>query len=620
MPSRMLSPVCALVFAVFVLAHATLQAQQSPTISWDQSQGNAVPVLIGAPSQIDVTAYPGMNYALFASRTTAPTVTPIGTIDIDFNDPEFEIGIDGFNPAHPLFTWGFVDSLGHFEFNFVPYALGAPAGQKIYFQTLSQDPTAAPFNLALSNMVGSEAQPLAPRVDAVSPRQITLNDNITIVGQFFNGSSTSPPVVTMGGTPLLVLSYQDDMIVAAVSSALTASGTVRVQTDVGVSPDLSFNSNHYVSLLGIMTTEASQGTTPMDGSYSLVGQISTPSEVDTWYLSLDAGEELFVEVFNYDTANSAIVPYDPSNWMSVQVNPMVELTMPGVPIDPIISDNDGGPGFTAGIGIVQAARFVAPFAGNYELRVKAAFSVTQGDYLLNTWTRPGSAQETPEIIGIHPNYVAPGDELEIYATGLDFGNPASNVVEFAGPAGTWISAPLTQLSNGHLGVTVPATAETGHLRVTNSSGFVSSFDADDYPSFYLIKNNVGQEGTVFSFASSQQIIGAISVPQEVDNYHVTLQQGQKVAYRAFMFDPTAERIVKGRIFEPALLDPEVHIRKLFTTTDLISDVHSGPSTAAEIGGSLIPPWPVPLNDVYEFSIQSWFYLSSGSYIIDIVID
>ncbi len=614
-----LKQLCGLLIVTAVLSLAA--SGQTTSITLEQSQGSEIPLLIGSPAHVDITAQPGMNYALLAARQTSITNTPVGTLEIDLADPDFQIGIDGFNPAHHLFSWGFVDNLGQFGFDFLPYQLGAPTGQRIYLQTVAQDPTAGPFNLRLSNTVGSRATPLVPRVDSVTPRSVSFGDIVTIQGDFFTGSLTwtDTPMVSIGDGELTVLTFDDETITAVVNASVH-SGEVRVHSDVGSSPSISYDPNHYVVVLGIYTTEMGQGTTPMDGHHSLRGTIDSTTDVDTYTVTLTAGEELFVEVFNYDAANDVVLPYSPANWTTTQLNSTLELVMPGVPIDPIIADNDGGPGFAAGIGVVTAARFQAPYSGDYTLRVQSAFNVTQGDYVFNTWTRPADLAEQPELIGVHPNYVFRGQDIEIYATGLDLSNPAGNIVEFPGPNDTWIQVPMYVLSNGHIGAIMPMNAISGHLRVTNPSGYVSSFDADDFPSFFMIQGYPNPESQVFAFSSSQQIFGNIATTGEVDNYQITVQAGQKVTARAFLFDPATNRLLKGRIFETAYLDPEIRIQGLGNGPIYAIDTHSGPGTAAEIGGLSVPPWTVQVSATYELSVRPWFALSSGDYILDIVIE
>lgn len=608
------------VWAMALFLCAGIANAQLAHITWQQSQSQDTPVVIGTPTNVQVTGFPLKPYALLASRRKAVTNTLIGQLDIDLTDPEFTIGIDGFNPAHHLHHMGSTDVLGQYSFNFVPFDHGAPAGQRIYFQTVSQDPTAAPHGLALSNTVGTYAQPSNPRVDTVNPRSVFYGDFVTITGEFFTGSlgQSSSPIVTIGDQEMLIVSFSDTLIYA-IATGGSHSGGIRVTSDVGQSPDLSYDPKHYVALIGNPTTELSQNSTPMDGHYSLVGEISSGTDTDTYYVTLEAGEELFVEVMNFDAATYVVNPFSSQNWNTVQLNSHVELRMPGIPIDPIVSNNDGAPGFAAGIGVVQAQRFVAPFSGDYELTVSSSFSNSQGHYLLNTWTKVSDPNQVPKILGLHPNYVAPGLEVEIYAIGLDLEQPHLNIAEFPGPNGTWLQSTMYRFGDGHISAVVPSLAQSGHIRIRNAANLISSFDADDFRSFCMIKNNLNVEDQTYAVNSAIQISGNISNNQEVDNYLVTANVNQKITARAFLYDPTTERLQEGKVFDSGYLDAEIRIREMFAGPIHVVDVHSGPATAAEIGGPALPPWNVPFTGSFELSVRSWLSLSSGNYLLEILI-
>ncbi|MFT7620482.1 MAG: hypothetical protein ACI97A_004139 [Planctomycetota bacterium] len=606
--------------AMFFFFACVVQAQSS-TIKWQQNTSTDTPVVVGSPTNVQVTGFPLSPYALLASRQLAVTNTLIGQLEIDLNDDDFTVGIDGFNPAHNLHHMGSTDVFGQYSFNFVPYEPGTPYGQRIYFQTVAQNPTAAPYNLQLSNTVGTYATPAMPRIDTVTPRSIFYGDFVTITGAFFTGSigPSGAPVVTIGGNAMIIVSYTDNLI-QAVAAGGNHSGGVQVISDVGTSPDLSYDPNHYVMLIGNPTTEGSQMSNPMDGHYSLVGEIDSGTDTDTYFVSLEAGEELMLEVMNFDPVNYVVNPYNTQNWNSVQLNSHVELKMPGVPINAIISDNDGASGFAAGIGVVSAQRFVAPFDGDFEITVSASFGFSEGHYMMNTWTKPGNPNEAPEIIGIHPNFVNPGYEIQIFAVGLDLSQPSANIAEFPGPNGTWIQSPMYTVGNGHISAFVPPNAKSGHLRIRNAAGLYSSFTADHFPSFVMMKTLVTPETDIYNLSTSQQVTGTIAIDQEVDNYQLNVAVNKTVRARAFLFDPVTERLMKGKVFDSDYLDPEIRIRELYSGPIHVADSHSGPETAAEIGGAGLPAWTVPFTGSFELSVRSWLFLSSGNYVLEIEIE
>ena len=606
----------ALLFMMALMAPA-----QNAALSWQNSQAIDTPISVGNMTTVDVDGLPFMNYALIASKIRGNWYSDIGLIEVELSDPDFTIGIDGFDPSHHLFSWGFFDANGDYSFSFVPWGIYDQTGETIFMQIVANDPTTGPFNITLSNPVGAISVPRAPVVTSVIPRSVAPGSTITVAGNYFNGHplSNDAPIVTIGGETALVTSWNDDAITAIIPTT-SHSGNIVVSTTIGSSPNIIYDARFHVVVTGAVTTELLSMQNPIDGHFSVIGSLQTGTEEDIYSIHLDAGEELFVEVFNFDLVNLVLAPFDPSNWASVQLNPELELSMPNVPLNPVIYDNDGGPSFAAAIGIAYGKRFVAPFDGDFSLKIGAAFNFSTGNYLLNTWTKQNSVTAEPSIIGIHPNVVVPGADIEIYCWGVDFGNLALETVEFSGPSDTWIPVTPTLNAQGHMSATVPTNAVTGHLRICNSVGLLSSFDADHYESFYLRQSSYGLEAVSYQVSGSLQILGNLSITQEVDNYQLNVLVGDSVRVRGFAFDIMTGRILKGKFFENNPLDPEIRIADLLSGPVHTADVHSGPGTSAAIGGFQGSAWIAPRTDGFELSIRSWFLLSSGDYLLDVVVD
>ncbi|MCB9831077.1 MAG: IPT/TIG domain-containing protein [Planctomycetes bacterium] len=607
----------AIVVGILCLCAGICSAQFTSLV-WNGATGTQIPVNVGSVTTVNVNAYPGMNYALLASKTRDVWYTDLGLLEVDLQDPAFTVGIDGFNPAHPRFSWGFVNGNGDFDFSFVPYPIASPIGDDIYFQVLAQDPTKL-LGFSLSNFVGASSQALKPVVYSVEPRSTAPGGTVTILGDYLDGTPSvgQTPVVTMGGQTLTLISQSRNQIIAAVPID-GHSGSIRVHTDRGSSPDLYYNVKHYVVVAGNLVGEGLPGSELLDGHMSLVGEIDSPTDVDEYQIHLEAGEELFVEVFNYDAFNLVVKPYDPAAWQSVQLNSDLEFRMPGVPIDPLIYDNDGGCGFAAGIGTGNARRFVAPFTGDYSVTVGSAFEYSTGHYMLNTWTATGPTTGEPQLVGIHPNISTVGGVVEIYCFGVDLSDPSTISVEFQGANGSWLPTTPFLNAQGRLAAMIPAAAKTGHLRVRNAQNLVSSFDADDYPSYYVLLSQLAVETLNASYSGSMQIMGDISVTQEIDQFAWSLNAGDVVKVRAFPFDFDNTRVMKGEFFDPAWLDPEVQILPPVGQAPVI-DIHSGPGIAAEIGLA-IPPFVAATTGTYYIRVDSWFFLTQGPYLLDVEIN
>ena len=179
-----------LIAGLIVLACAAARAQTN-TLTWHGQTGDSIPVDIGAPTSVNVDAYPNTNYALLGSRGRSSWYSDIGLIEVDLLDPDFQVAIDGFDPAHNLFSWGFVNANGDFDFAFVPYPAGNSVSDRIYLQVLANDPTAGPWGLSVSNLVGASSQALSPQVYTISPRSGTPGTTITITGDYFDGTPSA---------------------------------------------------------------------------------------------------------------------------------------------------------------------------------------------------------------------------------------------------------------------------------------------------------------------------------------------------------------------------------------------------------------------------------------------
>ncbi len=589
---------------------------QTAQLMLDGVVADAQPIVLGDMATLTVQGSPLANFSLIGSQDRDVWVTPLGVVEVDVFDPTFFVALDGFDPNSANFAAAFLDAAGTTQLGFTPFPVGWPGGSRVYFQALVADAT-VPFGVALTPLVGGVAVPPTPMLTGITPRSANPGQTVTIGGNYLGGIWTGGvlPTVTLEGQPMTVLSADENAIQAIVPAG-ARSGYVEVTTTGGSGPPLYDDHAHYLSIYGLALGEANLSNSTITEAVTILGSISQPGEEDDYTVHLVRGEELRIEVFNFSYATLDIAPYTPYGG---GLDTRIEIFDPLVNVGALQEDNNSGPGFSAAMGWHTGPRFVAPALGDYVIRVRGTNALAVGDYYLGIWTNAPDPDDGPIVYAVDPNFAQVGLPVRIISNGLDPSNLAASSVEFPGPDGSWLTSSPYFDSWGRIVANVPQGARSGHLRVKDSEGRYSTFMADTFGSYVLIQAASSGPATTGWVSESTTIVDSLPAFQ-AHVINVDMDAGQKLSVRAFPFDLVTQRLLKGYIFQPGILDPEVVIGGQGGQGFYVSDTHSGPATAAEIGGALHPAWTAPATGTYGVTLRGWLFLSSGSYVLNIEID
>ena len=603
----------ALLLAVW-LATTCVAAAQTSTMSFDYQTSANVPVVIGDDASFQVQGPANTNFSLIASQARSHWITSLGDVEVDVNHSSFVVAIDGFDPNHINFGFAFLDAAGSTDISFTPFVLGTPGDTRLYFQALVNAP-GSPFGVELTNLVGAQAIPPRPSVALVTPKTAIPGDTLTITGSHLGGSwnGGNTPVVSIDGVPLTVLSHGESTITAQLPANIK-SGYLEITTLGGRNPWAPNDPRLHVVILGQQMAEQAVPGGIITGHKSILGTLTFQTEVDSYIVPLTYGEELRVEVLNFDYNVVDVVPYVIG---SGGLNSHVAIRDPEYAFGPIAVDDNGGPGFAACFGWPTGSTFVAPRTGDYILEVSSSFQNTQGDYLLNVWRESPSPAQNPIVYAVDPNVAPVGGTVNVVSSGIDPQNPAASVVEFQSDDGTWLQATPFLDFMGRPAVVVPAGASSGNLRVVDANNDHSDFNAEEYESYLLVQQATSTNALTTFTSTSMTVVDQITAAAPSHVFDVGLQQGQRLAVRAFPFDPISQRLKRGYFFQPGILDPEVVISQAGGVGFFLSDAHSGPLTAAEIGGVVRPTWVAPYSGTFSVTMRGWLFISQGPYILNI---
>ncbi|MCA9322548.1 MAG: hypothetical protein KDB53_17535 [Planctomycetes bacterium] len=573
----------------------------------------AVPLQSSATLSVD--GAPVTTFSMIAGQAQSSWWTDIGEVRVDLFDPSFVVAIDGFNPNHVHFLDSFLDAQGEKDLNFVMFPPGHAGGTNVYFQALVASPTSV-FGIAVTPMVGATAVPPPPELNSVTPKAAASSDSVTLSGSFLGGSWTGwqLPTVTLGDLPLTVVSADENSIQVTIPAA-ARSGYLEITTTGGTTAFWPNEPVHHLVIYGALHGEATAPSVIND-HVSILGNLGQMTEIDQYVVHLDQGEELHAEVINFDLTNVSVSPYV---YGGVGLNSTLAIHAPNAPFGPIIEDDNGGPAFAAAFGWPTGPRFIAPATGDYTLDVGSSYSGSQGDYLLSIWRTPAVQPSTPQLYAIDPNIAPVGGTVVLHASGLPYSQLSSCQVEFRQQTG----APLVGVpyldTYGSIVVDVPVGASSGNLRVIGPTGEMSAITVEHQGSYLLVQQSNSTNSAVVQVTQSTTVVDSLYMGQQMV-FDVTLNAGQRLALRAFPYDPIAQRHRPGSFFQPNQLDPEVVIGGQGGAGFILSDAHSGPTTAAEIGGLVRPAWVAPYSGVFGVTIQGWLLFSAGPYVLNIEID
>lgn len=605
------------IVVVWALTGSPLSAQTF-YVGSPSSGGIAASVQNNVDATLMVDGDQGDVYALASSLGGASIATPFGTLGLDLSHPSFSILVDGFNPGNPTWSYGHLGPSGYLLFTFQPFPTGVPLGTAIRFQAIRVSPL-APTTIELSNTSLMTCTAPPPVVTGITPNITSPGGTVVIAGQDLGGTSNggNPPTVTCDGVIFPVTSHGEDFVEVVVPEGAT-SGNLRVQTLSGATPVAPDSITSFVVIANAIFPETSTGSTVLQTPVSVEGDIDWNGDEDFYDVALVEGDEVLIECLPIDLTTYSVFSYT-ATYYGQFIDPEIAIQASNLTNDVLLEDNNGGPGFAAAIGVGVGPRFFVPATGVYRIRVRSAFGFTNGNYFLNIRTRDNPTIAMPKILALLPNSGTAGNEIDILAWGVDTSQPTQHLVRFPTIFGPVDVVPYVGQS-GLLRAALPAGVLTGHVQIRNATGTFSEVAADDYSSNLFIWGATGFEDPAPSsepILSGDSKIGAITATFELDLYTINLVAGDAVSIRAYPYDPTTGQVLRGALFSPTTLDPEVLVQNtngqgLFTT-----DVHSGPGYSAEIGGPQVARWIVPTTQTYQIAVRAWFYLSAGSYVLDV---
>lgn len=606
-------------FTVVVLAVTGIPiSAQSFNVGSPTSGGTAASVQNNVDTTLMVDGDPGDVYALASSLAGANIATPFGTLGLDLAHPSFSILVDGFNPGNPTWSYGHLGPAGYLLFTFQPFPTGVPLGSAIRFQAVRVSPySPAPIELSNTSLMTCTAAP--PVITGITPNVTSPGGAVVIAGQYLGGVANggNPPTVTCDGILFAVTSHGEDFVEVIVPES-AVSGNLRVQTISGSTPLSSDSITAFVVISNAIYQETSTAATVLTTPVSVEGDIDWNGDEDFFDVALTEGDEVLIECLPIDLTTYTVFSYA-ANFYGQFIDPEIAIMPISLSNDILMEDNNGGPGFAAAIGVGVGPRFFVPATGVYRVRVRSAFGFTNGNYFLNIRTRDNPTISTPKILALYPNSGVVGNEVDVLAWGVDTMAPGQHLVRFPTASGPIDVTPYVGQA-GLLRAALPPGVITGHIQISNAAGVFSEVLADDYSSNFFVWGMPGLEDPAPGaepILSGETKMGTITSSFELDLYTISLVAGDAVTIRVYPYDAGSAQILRGALFSPTTLDPEILVQNTNGQGLFATDVHSGPGYSAEIGGPLVPRWIVPTTQTYQIAVRAWFYLSAGSYVLDV---
>lgn len=589
--------------AVCALLLACTSAAQTPQVLVDGQGTGPVGVSVGATAVLDVVGPATQAFALGIGFQPATIVTQSGTLGFDPQDPASFIFLDGFDPSHPNYAISFLSVLGQFTMFATPFQNGS-SGNSFWTQALVMDPS-HPEGIVLSNTVQVTSVQPPPTVTSTAPNYSAAGGMVYVNGSDFDQNPQNN-VVMVGDHPCAVMNGGSDWIFSQLPMD-ARSGPMSVTTSAGTGGG---NQNSVHTWCAVITTPYNEGNHPslITDTTTVVGLIAAPGENDLYTMQVNAGEEIFVEVYSWDTNTQSIT--GTINSVNAFFDPTVRIIRNNVPV---ATDDDSGPHLNAGIGIYGGNNhFIADATGEYVIEVDAFLGLGTGWYMIVMGTRtPISAPLS--VVSLHPNVARPGDTVQAYVSGVTGGDPSQYTLDVGG-----VQIPVTNALPGRLDFVVPWNAGviSGAVNISTATESTSHIDNDMQAWLCVITNNLIQESNyVAPLMPGDSLYGQLSNGIETDVYLFSAQAGASYFIEVSSFDDATGRVRTAGFLIPGPLDPELRI--MDGGTVLASDGAGGPGLNALLGGTNTGPFVAPQTSWYTIQVSSLFGISWGSYILNI---
>jgi len=560
-------------------------------------------VSLGATAVLDLVGPPTQAFALGIGFYPAAIPTSSGTLGIDPWDPTTFIFLNGFDPSHPHHGLSFLSVVGQFTLFATPFQ-GGPDGFSIWTQGLVVDPT-HPEGVVLTNTLEVTSVRPPPEVTQASPNYSAAGGTLYLHGSNFD-SIPENNTVKIGDLPCAVLSGSAHWLLVEVP--LNArSGPVSVTTSSGTGGG---NPDKVHTWCAVATTPYDEGHHPalITETTTVIGLVAAPGERDFYPISANAGEEIFAEVYSWDTNSERIT--GSINSVNVYFDASVRIIRNNIPV---AADGDSGPHQNAGIGIHNGkVNFIADETGEYVIEVDGFLGVGFGWYMVVIGTR-APLPAPLHVVSLHPNVARPGDVVHAYVAGVVGGDPTQYNLDVGG-----IQIPVTHAAPGRLDFVLPwdTGAISGPVNVSTASDATLHVEDEMQAWLCVITTDLRSESLQTSpLSPGDSLYGQLATSGEVDAYEFSAIAGESYFIEVSSFDDTTGRVRNVGFLFPGPLDPELRI--LDAETVLTGDTSGGPGLNALIGGATTPAFVAPASKTYTIQVSSLFGISWGSYIINL---
>lgn len=225
---------------------------------------------------------------------------------------------------------------------------------------------------------------LPPMVIGVFPNLARAGDQVSVLASGLVPSDPAGHALTVNGAAAQILQIVAGRIDFLVPAG-ARSGPVDIVTPAGATQHPIERLSSWLCVLSPAFAYETEGLTQYlaDGS-SIIGDITSSIDVDTYRLQAAAGHRYRIEVSAFDPAISRVVG---ATFLGITpVDPDLRISTTAALLPYLAIDGNGGPGFNALVGNgAESAPFLAPATGEFNVMVSSWFSISRGGYVINVW-------------------------------------------------------------------------------------------------------------------------------------------------------------------------------------------------------------------------------------------
>lgn len=592
---------------VWVLVSDGAQGQ-APQIALDANSVGPVLVIPEDTMDFAIQGPDGSPFALLVSVQAWNLATPSGTLVPDPRHLDANIVFDGFSASHPLTTTSYLNVNGLFTTAFVPFPnVLATYASAYYVQGLTLSPTTS-TGVALSNALTVQVSTPPPQVALVTPNVVQCSGQVTVIGTQFPIVSNQL-MADLDGIPLSVSCTSPGNLTLSTPSN-GRSGPLRVTSSAGSSDANPDSLASWIAVMpGAIYTPAT-APSPITFPCAIRG-IHNRYAPTRFAVQLEAGQEVFAELYVYDPVNERIT--GESNPSVPFYDPVIKLLRnPTQPVV-VVCDDDSGPAVSACIGTPGAPRYVAVESETVLLQVDSWNGNSGGEYLLIVGVRTGSNVPLT-ISSVHPNRARCGDVVTVFGSGFSAKSLAATTVTVGG-----MPCQVESVNLNSVRFVVNDGVSSGPVVVTHQ-GIPVHGALDDVETFLAITSYV--EATLVESTVAETLIpgttyrGSMDFIADLDDFELSMTQGQVLTFEIYAYDPAGDRIIDTSFLAQGPADMEFRIyNPAIPYAPLLTQMNDGPGFNAIIGpGQIVSGFTAPYTGMYRVRVSTFFGWSVGPYL------